>query len=141
VLVRHAESLHNRDGEKVKIDSGLTEIGWRQAHAVAAWLGARYRTDLLLSSTLIRARQTAEVIGNWLSLPVRLVEGLEEAEFQYWDELPYRWQNPLDPWRDQWQPDAEVAPLYASLGRAFATPSLISWPTCLLTSPTLRLSW
>jgi broad specificity phosphatase PhoE/ubiquinone/menaquinone biosynthesis C-methylase UbiE len=114
VLVRHAESLHNRDGEKINVDSGLTELGWRQAHAAAAWLAARYRPDLLLSSTLTRARQTAEVIATRLSMPVRMEQGLEEAEFQYWDELPYRWQNPLDPWRDVWRPNSETAPLYSS---------------------------
>ncbi len=114
VLVRHAESLHNRDGEKVSVDSGLTELGWRQAHAVAGWLASRYRPDLLLSSTLVRARQTAEVIATRLNLPVRMEPGLEEAEFQYWDELPYRWQHPLDPWRDQWLPNSDISPLYAS---------------------------
>ncbi len=114
VLVRHGESLHNRDGEKVNVDSGLTELGWRQAHAVAAWLAPRYRPDQLFSSTLVRARQTADVIGTRLNLPVVMNEGLEEAEFQYWEELPYRWQRPLDPWRDQWQPDSDASPLYAS---------------------------
>jgi broad specificity phosphatase PhoE/ubiquinone/menaquinone biosynthesis C-methylase UbiE len=114
VLIRHAESLHNRDGEKVSVDSGLTERGWRQAHAVAAWLAPRYRPDILLSSILVRARQTAEVIATRLNLPVQLEEGLEEAEFQYWDELPYRWQHPLDPWRDNWEPNSDVSPLYAS---------------------------
>lgn len=115
LLVRHAESLHNRDGDKFSADSGLTELGWRQTHAVAAWLAARYRPDRLLSSSLVRALQTAEVIAARLDLPVEMAEGLEEAEFQYWPELPYRWQHPLDPWRDRWQPDADNAPLYASL--------------------------
>lgn len=114
VLIRHAESLHNRDGEKVMVDSGLTELGWRQAHAVAAWLLPRYRPDLLLSSTLMRARQTAEIIAARLNLPVQMEEGLEEAEFQYWDELPYRWQRPLDLWHDRWAPNSDVSPLYSS---------------------------
>ena len=84
------------------------------AHAVAAWLAPRYRPDVLLSSTLSRALQTAEVIATRLSLPIQMEEGLEEAEFQYWDELPYRGQNPLDPWHDHWQPNSDIAPLYAS---------------------------
>lgn len=114
VLVRHAESLHNRDGEKVSVDTGLTELGWRQAHAVAQWLAPRYRPDRMLSSTLVRALQTAEVIGARLNLPIEPDEGLEEAEFQYWDELPYRWQHPLEPWRDRWQPNSDISPLYSS---------------------------
>ncbi len=79
-----------------------------------AWLAPRYRPDRLLSSTLVRARQTAEVIANRLSLPAEMTEGLEEAEFQYWDELPYRWQHPLEPWRDHWQPNPDTSPLYSS---------------------------
>lgn len=114
VLVRHGESLHNRDGEKASVNSGLTELGWRQAHAVAAWLAARYRPDALLSSPLVRAHQTAEVIATRLNLPVHMAPGLEEAEFQYWDELPYSWQHPMDPWNDQWRPNSDTSPLYAS---------------------------
>lgn len=114
VLVRHAESLHNREGDGVDVDSGLTELGWRQAHAVAGWLADRYRPDLLLSSSLMRARQTAEVIASRMSLPVAIEEGLAEAEFQYWNELPYHWETPMDSWDDPWQPNPDVAPLYAS---------------------------
>ena len=114
VLIRHAESLHNRDGDRVNVDSGLTELGWRQAHAVAGWLAERYRPDLLLSSSLMRARQTAEVIAARMNLPVVIDDGLAEAEFQYWDELPYNWDTPMDSWADLWQPNAEEAPLYAS---------------------------
>lgn len=114
VLVRHAESLHNRDGDKVNVDSGLTELGWRQAHAVAGWLAPRYRPDALLASTLVRARQTAEVIATRLNMPVQLTQGLEEADFQYWEELPYRSQHPLDQWNDPWRPNPDISPLYAS---------------------------
>jgi broad specificity phosphatase PhoE/ubiquinone/menaquinone biosynthesis C-methylase UbiE len=114
VLIRHAESLHNRDGDRVNVDSGLTELGWRQAHAVAGWLAERYRSDLLLSSSLMRARQTAEVIAARMNLPVVIDDGLAEAEFQYWDELPYNWNTPMDSWDDLWQPNPEEAPLYAS---------------------------
>ncbi|MCU0508659.1 MAG: histidine phosphatase family protein [Anaerolineae bacterium] len=114
VLVRHAESLRNREGEKVAIDTGLTELGWRQAHAVAEWLAARYRPDALYSSDLIRSQQTAEVICNRLKLPLTIDDGLAEADFQYWDELPYRWERPMDVWADVWQPNPDVSPLYAS---------------------------
>jgi len=114
VLVRHAESLHNREGDGVDVDSGLTELGWRQAHAVAGWLAERYRPDLFVSSSLMRAKQTAEVIAARMSLPFMIEEGFAEAEFQYWNELPYRWDTPMDSWDDGWQPSPEGAPLYAS---------------------------
>ncbi len=114
VLVRHAESLHNRDGAAAPVDSGLTALGWRQAHAVAAWLQARYRPDVVLSSSLIRAQQTAEVIGAAFEMPVQTVKGLEEAELPYWEELPYSWQAPMDSWDDNWQPDPAAAPRYVA---------------------------
>ena len=114
VLIRHAESLRNREGEKVSIDTGLTELGWRQAHAVAEWLATRYRPDALYASDLIRSRQTAEVISNRLKLPVLVDEGLAEADFEYWDELPYRWERPMDVWTDVWQPNPDISPLYSS---------------------------
>jgi len=114
VLIRHAESLHNRDGDGVDVDSGLTELGWRQAHAVSGWLADRYRPDLFLSSSLMRAKQTAEVIASRMNLPVTIEDGLAEAEFQYWNELPYHWDTPMDSWDDPWRPGPEGAPLYAS---------------------------
>jgi broad specificity phosphatase PhoE/ubiquinone/menaquinone biosynthesis C-methylase UbiE len=114
VLIRHAESLRNREGEKVSVDTGLTELGWRQAHAVAEWLAARYRPHALYASNLIRSRQTAEVIAARLKLPLIVDEGLAEADFQYWDELPYRRERPMDVWPDVWQPNADISPLYAS---------------------------
>ncbi len=114
VLVRHAQSLYNRDGEKAGLNSGLTELGWRQAQAVAEWLARAYRPDAVLSSSMVRARQTAEIIAQRLGLPVTVHEGLEEAEFSYWDELPRVPDDPLLAWHESWQPDPANAPLYTS---------------------------
>lgn len=115
VLIRHAESLHNRDGDRVNLDSGLTELGWRQAHAVAGWLARRYRLDLLLSSSLVSARQTAEVVAARMHVPVTIEQGLDEAAHEYWNELSHKWDAPLDSWNSLWQPNLEESPLYASL--------------------------
>ncbi len=114
VIVRHAQSLYNRDGEKAGLNSGLTELGWRQAQAVAEWLARTYKPDVILTSSMVRARQTAEIIAQRLGLPVTVHEGLEEAEFSYWDELPRVPDDPLLAWHDTWQPDPVNAPLYTS---------------------------
>ncbi len=114
IVVRHAQSLYNRDGEKAGLNSGLTELGWRQAQAVAQWLARAYRPDAVLTSSMVRARQTAEVIAQRLGLPVIVHEGLEEAEFSYWDELPRVPDDPLLSWHNNWQPDPANAPLYTS---------------------------
>ncbi len=114
LLIRHAQSLHNRNGSKTSGDSGLTELGWHQAQSLGDWLARTQHVDAVVSSFAVRARQTAEVIAERLGLPVELHEGLEEADFPYWEELPARQESPLAAWKGNWQPDSENAPLYAS---------------------------
>jgi broad specificity phosphatase PhoE/ubiquinone/menaquinone biosynthesis C-methylase UbiE len=115
IFVRHAQSLHNRDGQGgIGPDHGLTELGWRQAQAAGGWLAARSRPAAVVSSPLVRALQTAEVIAARLELPVVVHEGLEEADFYFWDELRSRWDHPLSAWGHDWQPDSDTAPLYSS---------------------------
>ncbi len=112
IFVRHGQSLFNRDGDSAGENSGLTELGWRQAHLVADWLARHYPADALVSSTLIRARQTAEVISHRSGLPMRLLPGIEEAEQPYWDELPFSLDDPLAAWDAPWQPTPAAAPIY-----------------------------
>jgi broad specificity phosphatase PhoE/ubiquinone/menaquinone biosynthesis C-methylase UbiE len=114
VLVRHAQSLHVQDGGRVTSDIGLTELGWRQAQAVAEWLARNYHVDTVLSSPLMRARQTAEIISGRLDIVLSLHEGLQEAETAYWDELPYRLTHPFEGWDSAWQPDPAITPRYAA---------------------------
>lgn len=114
ILVRHGQSLHNSDATLADPNSGLTELGWRQAHAVAEWLARRYQPDAVLSSTLIRAQQTAEVIAARLRLPLKLHEGMEEAEHPYWSEMPFSQDSPLAAWDETWQPDPLVTPHYTA---------------------------
>lgn len=112
VLVRHGQSLYNRDGERAGLDSGLTALGWRQAQAVADWLAQAYRADLILASNLVRAQQTAEVIAARLNLPYALHAGLEEAAISYWDELPRTSDDPLGGWDNHWRPHPDISPIY-----------------------------
>ena len=86
-LVRHAQSEHNRkwiatDEEPGKQpmerwDSWLTEAGKRQAVTLARKL-EHYPIDCILASHLNRARQTAEILGETLSLPIQTTEMLQE---------------------------------------------------------------
>lgn len=114
VLVRHGQSLYNRDGEAAGADSGLTELGWRQAQAVAEWLAHRYRPAALIASNLARAQQTADVIAHRLKLPIVTSEGLAEAEAPYWEELPQPQADPLAAWETNWHPAAARAPFYVA---------------------------
>lgn len=124
ILVRHGQSLYNRDGPDAGENSGLTELGWRQAQLVADWLAQTYRADVIVASPLTRARQTAEVIGHRLGLPVVVQPGLEEASESYLDELFAPAGHPLAAWEAPCVPTAEEAPIYtafrARVGAALA---------------------
>jgi len=69
-LVRHGQSVGNRDGiVQGHLDSPLSDLGRRQAEALAtAWRADGVRFDHLLSSPLLRARQTAEILARSLGL-------------------------------------------------------------------------
>lgn len=114
VLVRHGQSLYNRDGEAAGADSGLTELGWRQAQAVAEWLAHHYRPTALIASNLARAQQTADVIAHRLRLPIVTCQGFAEAETSYWEELPQPQADPLAAWEENWRPEAANAPFYVA---------------------------
>ncbi|MBM4460861.1 MAG: methyltransferase domain-containing protein [Chloroflexi bacterium] len=115
VFVRHGQSLSNRDGAEAGADAGLTALGWLQSHAVAAWLGRALQANAVISSTMVRARQTAEIIGQRLHLPVELQPGLEEADQPYWNEFPQAQPAaPLALWDAAWHPTAESAPTYTA---------------------------
>lgn len=82
ILVRHGESVSNADPElaALPLEEGdrLTERGREQARRAGAALGALEPTALL-SSTMGRARETAELIGERI--------GLEVVELPYITEL------------------------------------------------------
>ncbi len=77
-LVRHAESLSNL--QKVMIGSSggrLTENGRKQAQMLASHL-KKFRIDLVISSPIKRARDTAELINKKLNIPLGFTTLLNE---------------------------------------------------------------
>jgi len=114
-LIRHGQSFYNRDGEEAGMDSGLTPLGWAQARRVADWLVENEAVDVLYSSSMLRARQTAEVIGQQMGLSVIVKSGFEEAHQPYWDELPrYPRPHALQP-EPGWMLSPEATPHYHAL--------------------------
>ncbi len=82
-LVRHGQSTHNRRKRVAgQLPSSLTKQGREDARAVACLLKGR-RLDLVYSSDLQRARQTAEIIRASLSLscPMRVSPLLRELDY------------------------------------------------------------
>jgi probable phosphoglycerate mutase len=72
VLVRHALPVSGRD-------PGLSERGHTEAAALGAWL-ARQGCDVLVSSPMRRAAETAHYVAAELGLPVVTVDDLREWE-------------------------------------------------------------
>jgi probable phosphoglycerate mutase len=83
-LVTHPEATHHTDGLVGGwFDSDLTTRGVEQAGAIAESLVRRLdgATTEVLSSDLLRARRTAEVIANRLHVEVNLDANLREKSF------------------------------------------------------------
>ena len=107
ILIRHGESLSNREGRvQGQADISLTDVGRQQAAAVAAWCRSQTFPDRceLWSSPLCRARETAEIIGKATGLPVNLKDDLVELNagvFQghLWDDLADRFPEDVAQWR------------------------------------------
>lgn len=87
LLVRHGITQHNLDGLYTgQTDAPLTSIGEGQAEAVARYL-ADERLDVILSSDLQRARDTASAIARYHNLPVLEDPDLREINMGTWESL------------------------------------------------------
>ena len=79
-LLRHGLSVANEAGVvQGQLDYPLSDVGKRQAVALAKYWDARgHRFEVIVSSPLLRAQETAEIIGARLSIPVEFDPGLME---------------------------------------------------------------
>jgi len=80
-MVRHGQSYVNlKEWEGGNRDEGLTELGQRQAAALARWLpGEVAAPDAIFCSTMRRAIQTAEPLSEVYDLPLRYDDRLREV--------------------------------------------------------------
>ncbi len=86
LLVRHGETDWNRDGRwQGGSDTRLNDLGREQSRALAEQLDGEI--DVLYSSDLARARETAEIVAARLGLEVRLDPRLRERGFGSWEGL------------------------------------------------------
>ncbi|GFH34416.1 bifunctional RNase H/acid phosphatase [Streptomyces pacificus] len=104
VLLRHGETALTPEKRFSGTgDHELSEVGRRQAEAVAAALAARGTIQAVVSSPLKRCRQTAEAVAARLGLDVRIDDGLRETDFGAWEGLTFaevreRYGDDLDAW-------------------------------------------
>jgi broad specificity phosphatase PhoE len=89
-LCRHGQTFHNREGRmQGQTESDLTPLGEAQAAAMGELLFDLIRRDppadwRIVASPLRRARQTAEIIGGRLGLPVAFDDRLLEISVGDW---------------------------------------------------------
>jgi broad specificity phosphatase PhoE len=87
MLVRHGETDWNADGRlQGQTDRPLSEFGRRQARRLAEEL-ADDELEAIYASDLSRARETAEIVGERLGLPVVLDADLREKDWGTWEGL------------------------------------------------------
>lgn len=78
LLIRHGQSQANIDSIMQGGDDPLTDAGRSQADAAGRFLGEHAHISHLYSSSLARARETAEIIGGYIDLDPKLEPGLAE---------------------------------------------------------------
>jgi probable phosphoglycerate mutase len=112
VLLRHGATEHSVLRRfSGRNDLPLSEIGERQAAALARRASTFGDVAAVISSPLRRATQSAELIAEALAAGVSVNEGFVESDFGAWegltlDEVQQRWPQELSAWVSS----ADVAP-------------------------------
>lgn len=88
--LRHGATDWNREGLfQGRTDNPLNEDGLRQAHAAADLL-RDVRISRIVTSPLVRAARTAEIIAAAISVPLAIDDGIIEFDFGSLEGLPVR---------------------------------------------------
>ncbi len=114
VLARHGATLmsvEKRFSGRGGFDAPLSDLGERQAEALAREVAAHVEVNRIVSSPLLRTRQTAQRVADVVGLPVEVDDDLAECDFGMWDgstfaEVRDRWPAELAAWLGS----VEVAP-------------------------------
>ena len=135
LLVRHGETDWNREGRwQGHSDTHLNELGREQAARVAAELDG---VDVIYSSDLARAKETADVVASRLGLDVLVDERLRERSFGAWEgktgpEIEAKFRDAHARWLAGEGPGADDAEPFADFGarvEAFLRDVLARHPT------------
>jgi probable phosphoglycerate mutase len=112
LLARHGETDWNRDGRwQGWADPPLNDTGRAQARALAEQLrGTPF--DAVYSSDLLRARETAEIVGAPHGVPIRVEVDLREIDIGSWSGLTRAEIEERFP--DGERPDGETRPQHAA---------------------------
>ncbi|MGO9930315.1 MAG: histidine phosphatase family protein [Steroidobacteraceae bacterium] len=140
ILVRHGESAGNR--ERIFAtrphELPLTEAGYAQAQGAARRIAELFRPRLVVTSSFVRASETARIIAGALGVPLEVEPDLQEREIgvhrgRSYDSLPAAPDyDPNRPWA--WKPEqgesyeevqARVGPILDRLAKAHPTGDVV----------------
>ncbi len=110
ILVRHGRTSANAAGLlQGRVDNELDDIGVQQAKQIAAALiRSDQRPDRIISSPLMRARQTAQATAELTGLDISIDEHWAELDYGEWDGIPISEVQASD-WQ-RWRADTGFAP-------------------------------
>lgn len=110
ILVRHGETVDNARGvAQGWSDSELSEIGKKQVEAMARRI-SRFGATSLYSSTLDRARATADAIARATSLQPVFLDDLREMNCGEWEGQSFELVRKNDPdFHHRWARDPHLA--------------------------------
>lgn len=107
-FVRHGQTAVNAGGRlQGRLDAPLSELGLAQAGALGE-VFATERVTRVISSPLVRARDTAQEIATRHDVPVEIDDRLIELDYGDWDGLALR-EVPADGWA-AWRADPGFSP-------------------------------
>lgn len=89
-FIRHGQSYANLpENENYHPNAGLSELGQRQAQALANWMPTHVEPiDAIYSSTMTRALETAEALADVYHVRIREDDRLREMGNSRWDHSP-----------------------------------------------------
>ncbi|MDQ2838381.1 MAG: bifunctional RNase H/acid phosphatase [Actinomycetota bacterium] len=112
ILLRHGVTEYSLAKRFAgRSDLPLTELGIEQARQAAGRVAELGPADVLLSSPLLRTRQTAAAVADRLGIPAGIDEGVIESDYGDWDGYTFeeiRQSSPAELAR--WLADPAVAP-------------------------------
>ena len=94
-FIRHGEveTRYHKVFGGSRIDMGLSELGHRQARAVADWFG-NDKLDAIYASPMLRVQQTMTPLVEHREIEPTLMPDLREVDFGDW--TGYRWEEILE---------------------------------------------
>ncbi|MGP7961237.1 histidine phosphatase family protein [Sanguibacter sp. A247] len=110
LLLRHGRTAYNAEGRlQGQVDIPLDDVGRWQAGQGAAALAATHRVTRIVASDLVRAADTAAVLGEAAGVPVTLDARVRERGFGPWEgltaaEMREGWPDEYTAWRHGGEP-------------------------------------